>query len=298
MIAEDHLGPHRRITWTKDELVLSLLPELGGKIVSLRRRGGENVLLDPPDFPHRAAPYGAPFEDYDTSGFDECFPTVAACPSPDDPSLHWPDHGELWSVPWESEFDGDSLVQTVHGTQWPYRFRRTLRIEEDTLRLDYSVISLLSERPMTALWSAHPLLKARPGGRIVLPPEVTSLRIEGSSHLRGDRVPWPSDGRVLENAHRFSKLFSDRLTEGWAAYEDEVQAVIFRFDPQKTPFLGLWLCEGGWPTSRPSKHFTIALEPCSGPRDSLFDVPNQCVRLLPGIPEHWSLSITLPQTRG
>ncbi|MGE5708015.1 MAG: hypothetical protein ACM3YO_06755, partial [Bacteroidota bacterium] len=276
---------------------LYLLPDLGGKLVSLRRREGNNVLLSPPDFPHRVAPYGASFEDYDTSGFDECFPTVAACPSPDDPSIQWPDHGELWSVPWETEFDGVRIRQTVHGTQWPYRFRRTLRIEGDTLHLEYEVISLHAERPLTALWSAHPLLAAKPGGRIRLPAEVRSLHIEGSSHLQGTQVPWPSEGLVLADACRFSKLFTDRLAEGWAAYEDEKKTVLFRFDPRKTPFLGLWLCEGGWPTSRPSKHFTVALEPCSAPGDSLFSLfaaKNRALRLLPGIPETWSLSLSLP----
>jgi hypothetical protein len=58
----------------------------------------------------------------------------------------------------------------------------------------------------------------------------------------------------------------------------ENEGIALRFDPQLVPYIGIWICQGGWPTSRTAKHFTVALEPCSGRPDSLEEAikRNEC----------------------
>jgi galactose mutarotase-like enzyme len=240
----------RRLTIEGDDLVVSLIPELGAKIERLSRRGGPNVLLEPPERTLRRAAYGAPFEDYDTSGWDECFPSVA-------PSGEVPDHGELWSVPWEVLAEGNSVLCEVRGVATPCRFRRRLTLAGRTARFDYEIASE-ADRPLDVLWSAHPLLSISPGSELQLP---RSLRAQANPTL------------APKEAGTAAKLFSGRLgtDEGACAYRDRAtgETVSFRFDPERVPYLGLWLCLGGWPTSRPAKHYTIALEPCLAPCDSL-----------------------------
>jgi galactose mutarotase-like enzyme len=197
----------------------------------------------------------------------------------------------------------------VSGKKAPYLFKRRLTIKETTLRIDYEVVS---EKRLSALWSAHPLLRVSPGSRILLPPEVESLLIAGSEGNRlgkpGDRCSWPIfediSIDVLDHPKKgwADKLFTDALSQGSCGLLDaeSEEFVIFRFDPKLTPYLGLWICQGGWPASRPFEDFTVALEPCSGRPDSLAEAAGQdaCQLLQPGKPLRWWLEIELGKNPG
>jgi hypothetical protein len=87
-----------------DQLFVSFLPEVGAKMNSLKSvRSGREFLYKPLRDPYRRAAYGASFADYDTSGFDECCPTMAECiyPEPGFAGRKMPDHGDLWSASWD-----------------------------------------------------------------------------------------------------------------------------------------------------------------------------------------------------
>src|SRR4051812_16779214 len=94
--------------WQLEDAQCSLivLPDLGGKIVSIRSKStGVEFLWQDPTRPYRRPIYADEFGNYDASGFDECFPTIAPAPYPEAPwaSIAIPDHGELWCTPWRSE---------------------------------------------------------------------------------------------------------------------------------------------------------------------------------------------------
>jgi galactose mutarotase-like enzyme len=307
MIHEDSVGGFRRVTLRAGDLEASVLPELGGKIQALRVAGSpRNVLLEPPEHPYRRAFRGAPFEAFDTSGFDECFPTVAACPSPDEPGVMLPDHGELWTAPWTCDPEGDALQMEAQLESRPWRFSRRLSIHGRVLRLEYEVISL-ADRPLRYLWSAHPLLAVSRGSRIILPREVGAVELEYSRGQRlgsrGATVPWPGSGSerldVLQgrDVGRAEKLFTGKLGEGFCALHDADAdlSVSFRFDPGTTPYLGIWICQGGWPESRDSGHFTVALEPCSGRPDALAEAAlrGECATIGPRESNRWVLEVEL-----
>ncbi len=269
---------------------VEILPELGGKIVSLvRKETGREFLLQPPE-PQRGyrQPSGkANFEDYDTSGFDECIPTVKACQYPDEPfaGQQLPDHGDLWSIPWKFNSTADEVTLEVRGRSLPYMLTRRMKLEENTLLLNYQITNL-SDADLRFLWSAHPLLAVEPGAKILLPAEVSELEVNWSHDERlgkgGDVCTWPETidkfGRkanintVAEPATGTAdKLFTPRLSEGVCAlfYPRTNESLVFSFDPELVPYVGLWICNGGWPLSRAAKHFTVALEPCTGRPDSL-----------------------------
>jgi hypothetical protein len=301
---EDKLGDLRRVTVEQDGLSVVLLPDIGGKIIALRRiETGRNVLYEPPDFPYRRPYEGAAFEDFDTSGFDECFPTVSACPDPTQPARALPDHGWLWSRPWSCAMDGDELVTAVEIDD-ELRFERRLRIRGLQLLLSYRA---QSRRAQPALWSAHPLFACSPGSRILLPRDVDSLLVNWSKDNRlgsfGAHCAWPGSGeRRLDRigpaeTGAADKLFSPALRMGRCAFFDAAsgESVLFGFDAAATPYVGLWICQGGWPLSRASKHYTVALEPCWGRPDAL----DEAVRrkefraLAAGEVVTWSLTLEL-----
>lgn len=85
----------------ENELIrVELVPQLGGKLVSMiYKPTGKQWLLDSGTRPLEQPEFGATFTDWDMSGWDECFPTIIACPSGVDDHILLPDHGELWSLP-------------------------------------------------------------------------------------------------------------------------------------------------------------------------------------------------------
>lgn len=275
-----------------DLLRLVVLPELGGKIVSLiRRQSGYEYLLQPlqPNRAYRRRPYGAKFEYYGPSGFDECVPTIAECRYPEEPlsSRRCPDHGDVWCLPASVEIVGEQAIFTSALRSLPLRFTKKVQLQANSVRIDYEVTNLNQSR-MKFLWSAHPLLRTEPEAEIILPPEVHEVEVEWSKDERlgkpGDKCSWPKAidniGRMIQlskilspTAGTAEKLFTPRLSEGFCGMflPCANESIAFRFDPRLVPYVGVWICQGGWPPSQDPKQFTVALEPCNGRPDSLND---------------------------
>ena len=296
-----------------DQLVVSFLPELGAKMNSLKSvRSGRQFLYQPPGRPYRRAAYGASFADYDTSGFDECCPTIAECiyAGPGFAGRKMPDHGDLWSASWNYLAGDQELFFETDGRSLPYRFRKIARLEGDAAILTYEIENTGSGE-FAFLWSAHPLLAVAAGCRIVLPKEISQLFVEWSRGERlgkfGDSCGWPiaacKDGEKVDlsemldaSAGTADKLFTSRLRDGTCAlcYPQTNEAIAFHFNPQDVPYLGIWICQGGWPSPE-NGHFTIGLEPCTGRPDSLQEAIRRgsCDVLRPGQTKKWALRMEI-----
>jgi galactose mutarotase-like enzyme len=304
---------------TTNILSLTIVPELGGKISSLRDlRNGREWLWTNDRLPHRKHAYGSSYNrEADSGGWDECFPSVAACPYPLDPwrGKHIPDHGEIWSQEWMTGVNGDdSTVWTIRteavGTAMPYAFERTITASLDSpvLHFDYCVKNR-SDAPLAFIWSAHPLLRIEPGMRLLLP--------EGARMHVGRSVPedrsahekvhtWPARLRLQDKDCDLTelpapdggiacKLWSEPLTEGYAALVASDGELRFTFDPKAVPQVGVWLNAGAWSGAGGDPYYNLALEPCIGAQDSLQEaVARELYRVLPprGI-SAWSMKVHL-----
>jgi hypothetical protein len=217
-----------------------------------------------------------------------------------------PDHGELWSTPWACERQPDALALSVECRTVPCRFEKRVRLEGSSVVIDYRLHSRARE-PLDYLWSSHPLLRVESGARIHLPRQVRELYVNGSKDDRlgppGASVSWPRAGDfdlslIGPPTLGFAdKLFTGRLASGWCGLSlpGDDAGLTFRFDPAAVPYVGLWICQGGWPAHREPKHFTVALEPCSGRPDAL-DVAiarGEASRIAPGETRTWTLEIAL-----
>jgi galactose mutarotase-like enzyme len=304
----------RALRLVDDTVHLTVIPAWGGKIVEMvDRRRGREWLFENPAFSYercgaRLPAYGADYVGrFDVGGFDECFPTVGACLYPTAPwwGTELPDHGEVWSLPWETEEDGDVLRLTTHGVRLPYWLEKAIRLTGDGgIRFDYRA-SNPTPFPMPFLWSSHPLFAIRPGMRLELP--ATSMRVFSAPSFpahHGDRIPWPRFdeldlGRVPRpDAGVAVKLFSPPLAEGWAELSDPLDgaAFCFEFDPQLVTHLGLWVNYGGWagaPGADP--YFNLGLEPSIGAPDTL-DTAVHHWRAYGELPPHGSRSWWLQMT--
>lgn len=277
---------------------MTVLPRFGGKIASIRI--GAVELLQAPLAPIQPRTQSMAFDDGDASGWDECLPSVAACAVATGQGItQIPDHGDLWRVEWEKpeqERDNDfgagaSVVLIGKCFSLPLELERTIALSEGPVgwRLDLNYkLTNTGTYSVPWSWAAHPLFAVEAGDRIVLPKSISSLRVEGSGKERlgrkGDSVTWPvmtfADGNRddLSIAECSStgigdKLFAGPLSaeENWCTLDRRSAGVRIRvrFDASATPYLGLWMCYGGWPEKPGPKQVCVALEPSTAPVDSL-----------------------------
>jgi len=297
-------------------LQVTVVPELGGKIVSLRRitpDGTEDEALWRNPRRQLALPtYGGAFDAGDISAFDECFPGIGAGPYP---AAAWtgcanPDHGEVWALPWQVEAREDAIRMSVHGVRFPYLLEREIAfVGPDCLALRYRVTNHAAVA-MPYVWSAHPLFAVTPTTRIVLPSGVAEVTIDSSVGDRlgqpYQRIGWPHTvdragqtvdlSRISPGAGHGDKLYATTPPgEGWCALHDEASGayVGFAFDPVQVPYIGVWINQDGWPADGPSC-FNVAIEPCTGWPDSLERAMAEgTMRSLPPHGSHtWELRLT------
>jgi galactose mutarotase-like enzyme len=284
-------GEEENVVIKAGDSAVTLVPAMGGKIASIRVLGHE--LLQAPLHPYAPRTRNMAFSSGDASGWDECLPSVAPCVLETAAgAAHIPDHGDLWRLPWQVlQSSRDAATFRVNGFSLPLQLTRSVIFSETPsgwkLELLYSLTNL-GAYPVPWSWAAHPLFAAEAGDRIVLPGSIHSLRIEGSGGnrlgLADESIPWPlstaDDGSVadLSLAAAADSGFADKLfagpiasADGWASLERPGIGLRLsvRFEPSLTPYLGLWLCYGGWPDGPGAKQVCVALEPATAPVDSL-----------------------------
>jgi len=297
-----------------------ILPQIGGKMIILKNRLTNTQFLLPPqnkDNPYRIPHFGAIFDDYDASGFDECFPTIEKASYRYRQKDKWmevefPDHGELWCQEWNYVIKYQELKLWINGVFFPYRFEKTIRLQENSLIVEYSLFNIGSDK-LYYIWSAHPLLNVVPGAQIIFKEDLEKVFLNWASDESvgkfGDILPWPNldQGNPQFNyscippisVSRAVKCFTPILKEGMVAlyYPDRRETILFEFNPREIPYVGLWLCYGGWPLNSRQKHYTIGIEPASGRPDSLERAieRNEHSVILAGDIKKWQLKIRLIQ---
>lgn len=275
------------IAMQSKDLCVDVLPDNGGRVASIRCiRTGTEFLVGGSDYDAKAQFVNdARFEASDCAGMDECLPTVSIS-GPETAGGNAPDHGDLWRHSWrvEQQSANDVLLATECFSR-PLSFTRRLRVQAAEVQLDYR-IGNLSEMPVPFLYACHPLFAVEAGDRLILPRETDKVRLHYS---RGDRVDpavesldWPlvADGDAKIALDRIGEasdgtaemLYTDRLARGVCALyrARKRQALVMRFDKNVLPYLGLWLCCGGWPDNPVhQKQYAVAMEPTVAPCGSL-----------------------------
>lgn len=197
----------------------------------------------------------------------------------------------------------------------PLELERRVEIDECDrgwrLKFDYKLRNT-GAHSVPWSWAAHPLFAAEEGDRILLPKSIRSLTIEGSGGGRlgkgGETVAWPRatliDGSSVDlslaeaaDSGIGDKLFTRVLdrSENWCVLKRPSAGVCIRvtFDPVATPYLGLWLCYGGWPERTGPKQACVAMEPSTAPVDSLSVTGQWSQVLARGESFAWSMNVEI-----
>jgi galactose mutarotase-like enzyme len=295
--------------------VVTFLPQFGGKIASILV--GDHELLQAPLAPYGPRTQTMKFEEGDASGWDECLPSVSDCTVETAAGpASVPDHGDLWRVAWQ-QLAASATSAAFRGECFslPLALERAVALTETAtgwkLSVDYKVTNTGSHAAPWS-WCAHTSYAAEAGDRIVLPGSIHALRLEGSGGGRlgkgGDQVSWPIATQVNGGKTDLSlaqgpetgigdKLFAGPLSaaENWCALERPKAGVRIKigFDAALIPYLGVWICHGGWPDRPGTKQTCVALEPSTAPVDSLAKTGPWSLELAPGASFSWPMVVEI-----
>jgi galactose mutarotase-like enzyme len=241
-----------------EEAELSVVPELGAKIISLKNRRTHREWLWHPKDDLRLFK-NQPCDDFSASplaGMDECLPTILPCV--------WrgrdlPDHGEVWNQPWQVDDDAGQngiLTTSIQLKTSPLVFKRTIELRGNEIRFDYQ-LSNISAAEEHFVWALHPLLRLAAGDELDLPDSTRAL-------FNGET--WVDAITSAAPKKNCAKVFAYPVQEGRAAIKNEAQGdrLEFVWDPVENNALGLWLTRGGW-----HGHHHFAIEPTNANHDSL-----------------------------
>jgi hypothetical protein len=265
-------------------LEISLVPELGAKIISLINRRTGRKWMNCPKSGHQLF-RNRPGDDFAAStlvGWDECLPTIAPCIWK---NRKLPDHGEVWSMPWaidQEAFNQGVLKTAVRLTVSPFHFERSIMMRGNEIQLDYKLENVGSE-PEEFLWAMHPLVPIYPGDTLELTAEARELLAN---------PPWLDSLEFGTVQPACAKTYAGPLREGRAAIKNlqSGERMTFLWDTKLNHTLGIWLTRGGW-----NGHHHQALEPSNGWPDALADAcaRNQCGLVPPRARLEWQVTIQI-----
>lgn len=273
----------RAIILENDLIKLTLLPGWGSKIVSIIYKPlNYETLWQNPGENYIKTGYGEPYEKGEFSGFDEMFPSISRCIYEGYPwaGIEIPDHGEVWSIPWDYGLGGDLVRLWVNGVRFPYQLEKRVFLEKERIYLKYRAINE-SSFDLDFIWAAHPLFNAAPGMEFIVPGgmdkvinSVPGPRLKEYGKVYDFPIAKLFDGRELNlgivperNDFGYQKYyFSGKMTEGWCILYDRIKKlnIGLTFPEDRVPYLGVWVNEGGW-----EGQYNIAPEPATGAMDRI-----------------------------
>jgi galactose mutarotase-like enzyme len=298
-------------------LRVRVIPQLGCKIVEIYDLENDHEWLwSDKSRPIKAANYGDQYDLYDISGFDECFPNIGISQDPKNIGVTLPDHGEIWSLPWDVTDEVNGVSATVLGKLFDYRFSRKLSLKSNKLAIEYSV-SNIGDSEITYMWSAHPLFAIDENMKIEITgnPKMSKefgfggrIGPDGDNWYEGhlSEHVWPSvlgaNGQISDMSEvSLDKVLTDKVVldapvDGLVSLKklSSGRSLTMKFSPLELPFLGICYNFGAWPlTGEPATW--VALEPTTGKTDRLDECAElDCARVLPPKSNaNWSLEIEL-----
>ena len=117
-----------------EQIEVVVIPELGGKIASLKRKSNQIELLFQPENPYSKPTVFNDFSLFQPSGIDDCFPSINEEELEfNGERLHYPDHGEIWSSHMSEALENasDEVLNLVYESDlFQYRYEKRIHLEE------------------------------------------------------------------------------------------------------------------------------------------------------------------------
>lgn len=291
MISKGNYKGVESIVIENDYLRAEFLPVYGSKMASLiNKKTGREFLFQQENTKSLKIPsYGAAFNLYDSSGFDECFPSIDATMYPEGKyrGVEIPDHGEVWALPWNLKIDKENeiLEFEVNSPKLPYKLTKKIKLNKNKIESDYTVYNLNKDEELKFIWTPHLLIKCDENMKINVPDILkTIMSVEKSTEHLGDwgtihNYPVIESVKTLSDidmskvepvtANNCEKFYFLEKMQGDATCGVEClltgEKMTYKYDTEMIPYLGVWKTQGGY-----RGDYNIALEPCTGVYDDLY----------------------------
>jgi hypothetical protein len=264
----------------ENEWVRSVVtPGFGARVLSLIYKPTETEFAwHSPD-----VPAGMPSGGLENpSGFFDCLPTCDPCTFK---GKELPSFGEVASKPWKL-LKADRIDDRIRVSMeakceiYPLLVRKEVSLAKGSpvLVLRYELRNM-SEELLEYHYSGHNTLLVNPHYRLVLPHEVTRVRLGYTGRLGriGDHVGWPVATDDKESMLDISKmggpcdgtmenLYTPKLNQKWCAALNEarMEAIGFTWEGDALRYVNVCPNNGGW-----KGYYFAALEPVTGRPDNL-----------------------------
>ncbi len=254
----------------------AVLPRRGGKVASFFDKETQfEFLFQNPRPMYSNAKLGDDFASFEACGLDDAFPSIdRGIVEMNGRRVTYPDHGEIWSAPFQYAIEGDTARLWYKSPLFGYSYQKSFRIFDKTLSGTWKIINE-GQQPFPYIWALHCLSVYRQDMRIFFPPGVEKVvNVLQSSRLGppGSEYLFPRD-KPLGVPYDFAEVPSPdsmtmekyfvkgQVSEGMAGYQfpDEAVAVTLRYDSRVFPYLGFWVTAGGF-----RGDYNCALEPMTG----------------------------------
>jgi galactose mutarotase-like enzyme len=244
---------------------LSVLPEVGAKILTLYDKAGKRqILWENPRIRPQIYPIDANFDNYWCGGWDDAYPTADACNHAGEP---FPNLGELRSLEWQvEEQSSHKTTLTAFGPISPIQATKSIWLAGQVLHMSFAVENL-GPKLLDFMWGTHPAFAIEAGTRLIIPAAIGIVAQSSDESLGtpGDDYNWPHvNGTDMSVVPDFSAgincgHYATDLEDGWFAVESRGKGVLYEFPLEKCPCLWMWLVYGGW-----RGYYHAVIEPWTG----------------------------------
>ncbi len=239
-----------------EQLSLSILPEVGAKILTLIDKGsGRNLLWENPRIRPQKFPIDSNFDNYWCGGWDDAFPTADAC---EHSGETFPNLGELRSLHWHIEDHGADQNRawarlSAFAPISAVKAAKTVVLQANEVAMHFE-LECLGPLSLDYLWGTHPAFSVTRETRLLVPAKtgIVSIASHPSLGTPGEHYAWPWIGGVdmsrvqgIEAGVNCGHYLTD-LEDGWFAVETAGDGIVFDFPLENCPHLWLWLVYGGW----------------------------------------------------
>ncbi len=299
-------GSAEVLTLNSPLLSVGAVPELGGKIISLRDAAGREY-VSRSSKPYQPRKTTMSFGDTEFDGMDEIFPDMKGGGlAVGTASFPVPDHGWLFGRGWSvARLEANFLTLRADCAPAPVLFERTMLVTGDVLQLRYRVENH-GEVPLPYLYAFHPLFSGGDGVRLVLPPGqnppvVVSWSTKGFLGKNGTQTDWQTllggaleGGTYRAGSKRYYKYFVRGIGQAALAYPGGAR-IELEWPAQTLPYLALWCSEGG---VGDLEH--IAPEPTTTRFDSLSEAVRggEARTLAAGAVDEWTIRLRVAASAG
>ena len=260
-----------------DLIRIVCIPDLGGKIWQITEKSqGKDMLWHNPRIKPRPVAMHASYDDHFYGGWDELFPNDIAELIQDE---SMPDHGEVWSLPWDYEVQQLADEVIVHlWVETPISVCRMekwikLRTGEWKIRFEHKLTNH-GDKPLPFLWKLHIAMQVDEYARIDAGAKQVYIEDFGTPRNGQTQITytWPyapdAAGRLhdmrlcLPDTSRTDEFqYMTEMDAGWCSLTDTRSGIGLGLAFDTVVFRSCWLfaAYGGW-----RKLNTVVLEPCTG----------------------------------